>query len=723
MKIPQNNLRYILECDGYGTKEVHPMGESSFKLNYELANDPTDPTYRYDITFDGSFIFTGEDFQWLYGAETGGFKCTDMIIHLQSVKCGEEDILAGTKVKLSQGTWALDACKVTLPVINIDPYEIYNEKKGDALDIFTAVPDPQTVRMYDYEPVFEYSYMPFDAAGGAGFDFTDQQFENFPNQKAQYPGFAADGEVAYPYWPEGGIQTLFLTADLKNLTRNPVTFEEILNTGSLPMHIDFPGEPFIAANNGWRIYYFRYRIRNNAGMGSAMNYEARYRWVREIKDVPAGTAMTAEWVYVSTAGGLDRYARPPILIPRKNIYKPSFTNDGYPNEYIVLFEGSYYITGIQTDIVNAYDDNDEAGIYTGTLGNRYGFESLINGKILNDLITYTAGYCFPGLTVKSEFFQINPSTVTGINYVTGEQTQVDKIIIFQKSDVKRPWASEQATIGTYTPDELWGWLLAEFKVKIAIFGNVLRVEHIISPYFRKPATIDLTTPPYNAMLRGTRTYSYDTSDLKAKETFEFMESRKQTTFLPSDDFAGEPILYYGSCVNREAGQNITDRSLSRITNDVLYILVSSGGSESKVVDNDTSNKYRVQDDNSEVVISDDGFTFVASKIVGGVRYGISDVPILSNKTLINNVMGWALLHDKYYRDEANAPTGSMNGTDVVFNTTKYAQKQIKLPFTLCCVQDFDPYEQIVSELGTGIVKTAQWTPGTQVMQVELLFKI
>lgn len=717
-----NKLTYILSCPGYGDRTASPLGESSFKVTWKLIDDPGNPRYGYDVAFTGSLKFTGPDFQWLYEAETTGFRCSDMFLQLLTDQCGGMDddlveILEGTKINLAKGTWNLDRCEVTIPVISPDPYECLNERKVDQLNMFDVPSDSVSVRLYDYVPTFEYSLM---EAGEDAMNVEDQHFKSYPNRRAEYPGFGCEGEEFDPYYYESS-GTLFDSEDLRELHRNPVTFEEILSTGSTPQHIDYPGlaGAFDAVANGWRLHYFHYRVSNTVGSANTLNWFGRWRWVREIKDVAIGTPMPDDWVYVGEVSGMDRWARPPVMVPRTRVYKSSEQQVNFPNSVAVKFFYTNYIVGADTNIVNP----NEQSTATLSYENIYGLKELPNGKLLNSVISYAFNHCCPGLTVKSEFFQINPDVVTSTNYVTGELSFVDKIVLFQKSDVKRPWASEHTTVGTFTTDELLQWLLMQFKVKYCIFGNVLRIEHCTSPVYIRAATINLTTPPYNRMLAGTSTYTYEIDGLHSKETFSFQEARKQVSFEPEDDFAGVPILYYGACVNRKENENVYDRRLARITNDVMFILINSGGAETRVTDNETSNSYKVSSDVKTGVISDDGFCFVASRIGGdGNRYGVVLPSILNSRNIINNVLGWAFLHDKFYRSLANSNTGNMNLVDITFDSVRYIKKQIRLPFTVCCVAGFDPYEQIISSLGTGIIKNAEWMPHNQTMSVELLFQ-
>jgi len=723
MKAITNKLIYRLECAGYGSTDVVPLGESSFSIDFELVNDDTSARYGYDVKFSGSLIFTGSAFQFLYDAETGGFRCADMYLILKSNGCGGEyeEFLEGTKIKLSQGKWDLDKCRVEIPVINTDPYECINEKKGDTINMFATSGTPEEVQLYGYVPTFEFSYMP--ANGGTGFGLTTQNFEHYPNRRSEYPGFGCEGELVEPYFPESAT-TLFETDDLKNLTRNGTTFHEILSTGSIPQHVDYPtyAGAFDAVADGWRLYFFKYRC-TFSDISGVMNYSARWRWVRETKDVVAGSGSPgADWVYISTSGGFDKYARPPIMMPRDRIYKPSYKTVQFPDVNTVHFEYTNYIVGLDENIVNIYDNNDEPNAGTSN-GNIYGFKTIPNGLSLNALIEYGIDYCCPGLVVKSEFLQINPDTPTTTNYVTGTTSFVDQLYLFQKSDVKRPWATEQATVGNFTMDEILLALWNMMQLKYCIIGGVFRIEHISSDIFRVPATRDLTAPPLNRMTAGKRQYTYNTENLFAKETFAFMEQRSQTTFLPSDDFAGMPILYDGNCVNREEKKNVLDRKVSRITTDILFVLINGGGSETKVQDNTTSNKYTVQDDRKNSVVSDDGFCLVAGRDISGTIYGIAAPPILDSVERINNVLGWAHLHDNFYRTDRNAESGTMNGNPITFDSTKHILQQVPLPFDLCCIATFDPYEQITGDFGDAVMKSGRWEVARAIMTADLIYRL
>jgi hypothetical protein len=344
--------------------------------------------------------------------------------------------------------------------------------------------------------------------------------------------------------------------------------------------------------------------------------------------------------------------------------------------------------------------------------NYYSFGELNNGRSMNDVIEWAVGICDPSLTVVSDFFQINPATVSTDNYVTGADSFVDDIMMFQKSDVKRPFATNKATIGMFTTEKLLYWLFKMFRVKYRIDGTDFRIEHVTSDYFVRTATRDLTTAPLNRMLAGTNRYSYDREmRLPAKETFRFMESRPQGDSFALNDFNGVPILYTGSNVDRTADNGTFEHFVDKVTTDVHYILNHSGGI-GYLSDATSKNQYPVQNAANDNTIDDEGFVLVASNLVvvgfTSTRYMVIRDPIIGTKRDMNNVLGWASLHDAFFRSYANTKYGTMNNAAITFDSTKYIKKSISLPFNICDVLDFDPFELIVSGLGTGIIKTAEY---------------
>lgn len=743
MPLPTNRIKYTLHSPSAGDRVVTPTGESSFKITYELHNEDGDPLYDYIIKVAGNFNFAGEDYQWIKAIEDDPLvRGEEILLEMEHLDTGE--ILAdGSKIILNDGVFDLDRCCVDIPVTTPDHYEVFNGAKDDELNMFDLMESGPfyDVHCLGYTPKFELNYSPFDGPA-LGFDIDHQDFHYYPNSRAEYPGYSVDGQKPQEYklyYPNAAVK-LFDSIDLMELTPNADGIANI-NIGSKPYHNGY-GDPADALADGWRLYSFWWNGYHGDITG-IFDYNCRFVWLREIKDVVIGTTMDPEWIYIGvvsgtlhdTDSGLERWARSPILVPRTNTTRAAFRTEASPDVVQTEMQQTSFCVGLVYSNVfitaGTYPDTTTVAPIESIPSpfprvdwkNYYGFESLNNGKPFNDLIEWAIGKCDPSLTVKSDFLQINPTVVSSDNYVTGLPSFVDDIMIFQKSDVKRPFATNKATRGMFTPNKMLTWLLEMFNMRYRIEGSVFILEHVSSPYFVKPATRDLTAPPLNERLAGLRRYSYDKKEkLPAKETFKFMEGRPQGDGEPLDDFNGLPILYYGSNVDRTKDAGVLEHAVDGVTTDVYHILIHSGG-VGYLIDAVTKNPYPVQNASDDNTISDDGFVLVASNLVTigvtSTRYMFIENPILDDDRQMNNVLGWAFLHRDFFKTNRNTKRGELNGTPVTFDSTKYIKQSVELNFDMCNINEFDPFELIVSALGTGIVKTAEFTISDQTITVVL----
>lgn len=731
-----NRLTYTLHSPSAGGRQVFPTGESTFKIKKELHNDDTDdsdPVYDYTITTDGTLNFVGDDYAWIKAIEDDtSVRGEDLLIEMADINTGEI-LVPGSKLVLNTGVFDLDRCTLDIPVTIPDVYEVFNAAKDDELNMFDLlISGPfYDVNVLDYYPKFEVNYSIISnlaSLGGPGwFDLSSQAFGYYPNSKAQYPGFGCEGEIPDPDYPNAAAR-LFESNDLVTMTNNAITGTPELNVGTYPYHNLYPGDALSAKADAWRLYAFDYDIFNDTASSPTMFYAGYFGWIREIKDVVIGSTMTPEWVYVGIVGGMDRWARPPILVPRTNVNKTAFRFDAIPTEAIVRLIQTTYVVGLDVanvvlcsgvgqtfpdlttipptmSIMNADQDRENE--------NYYSFAAITNGKSLNDIIPWAVGYCDPSLTVVSDFFQINAVTPSTDNPVTGVASYTNDIIMLQKSDVKRAFATNKATIGTFTTSSLFTWLMQMFDIRFRIEGTNFLLEHVTSAVFVKAATMNLTTPPLNARLAGLRRYSYATTAmLPAKETFMFMEARPQGLTDPLNDFNGLPILYYGSNVDRTLKTGVMAHVVDSVTTDVYFIFIHSDGI-GYIIDQTTKNPTPVQNAAEDDTISDDGFCLIATKVIvtGGItsRHMIIGDPIIGTDREMNNVLGWAFLHRDFHMTNRNTKLGSLNGIDVTFTTTKYLKQSVELNFDLCNFNDFDPFKLIISALGMGIVNTAEFS--------------
>jgi len=108
--------------------------------------------------------------------------------------------------------------------------------------------------------------------------------------------------------------------------------------------------------------------------------------------------------------------------------------------------------------------------------------------------------------------------------------------------------------------------------------------------------------------------------------------------------------------------------------------------------------------------------------VGGNRFGVTGPNILASTVYFNNVLGWALLHSRFHMTDRNAKTGTMNGSPVVFTSTKYVKKSIPLEFGYVGINVFDPFAAIGTSLGVGILKSAEYSVFNYVLTVEVGYR-
>jgi hypothetical protein len=296
-----------------------------------------------------------------------------------------------------------------------------------------------------------------------------------------------------------------------------------------------------------------------------------------------------------------------------------------------------------------------------------------------------------GLTIVSDFFQWNPESETPINYVTQAQNKYLNLILFQKSDVKRPNDSNNATKAETNFMDLLENICKTFNLGYKVTGNNFRLEHI--SFFESDLGINLLSNPLNKKyLNGTRKYGYDENKLPKYEKFSFMESG-------SADFVGVDIRYSSNCVNNDE-ENRSNNDVENITTDVLYCL------ENPASDSD---------------VGDDGFVIIACDGSNNVLF---DDGILEANTSLNNVLSWAHLHRDLWKYGRVLFEGNMNGVDTEFESIVPTIKQNRFETIMSCdaIKAFDPLDQIKATLGWGFVQSAELTLSQCRMGLEISLK-
>ena len=397
-----------------------------------------------------------------------------------------------------------------------------------------------------------------------------------------------------------------------------------------------------------------------------VHFQIKNTWVREIISIPCGTLPAPDWVLVEdncAASGTRKYAKKPPLYNCISDYTPVDANGAY----------------------SASQSCDVIG-YGGTAAN------IDNGLLLNNVLQLLVSKFCGAKTIVSDFFQINPENVSDINYVTGERSHTNELVLFQKSDVKRPSVSGNASKAEITWDKLIETLGIVFNVAYGIDGDVIRLEHI--SFFNRNNGLDLTLPRYKKWVQGKNRYSYEVGEIPMRETFMFKETGYK------DSVAGI-IDYSNSCAvggKEMEKQFIVDEFMT----DVQYALNNP--------DKDSKN------------VDDNGFVLVATRKVGANYYIISEYDAEFG-TALNNVLFFTKLLPRYHRHNRPLNKGLMNGVQTNMLSTKPIKKGETLAVPLCCDDVFNPVDTVLTTIGEGIVADAKYDLTKQMLELNLLYDV
>ncbi len=347
-----------------------------------------------------------------------------------------------------------------------------------------------------------------------------------------------------------------------------------------------------------------------------------------------------------------------------------------------------YVKPIVGNPENIADVNDRGDII---IFEEETIQEIDNGRKLHEVME---GLLFSScnnlnLNIVSDFFQWNPENVSDINYVTGELNKLTNILIFQKSDVKRPYTSNNATKGETNFIDLLEQIIEMFNLGYKMIGNnILRIEHI--SWFETDLGINLMAIDKKRLLRGTKKYSYDKTKLPKYEKFEFMEAG-------SEDFVGSDIVYDSNCVNNNQ-ESKSEIKVDNITTDIMYCMENP-------------------DPDGEV--SDDGFVLIACDQNYNVFY---EDGILTNNTVVNNVLSWAHLHRDFWKHGRVLREGTINGQPIEFETIVPTIKQDQFSVVMDCkyLKLFDPLDKLNGSLGWGFLSSAELQLSKCSMSIELL---
>lgn len=268
-------------------------------------------------------------------------------------------------------------------------------------------------------------------------------------------------------------------------------------------------------------------------------------------------------------------------------------------------------------------------------------------------------------TVVSDFFEWSPpgdapGYVAGQNYVTGQVNDYDQIVLLQKSDAIDPAASNPATIGELTFQELADLMRVAFRCLWDITeAGELRIEHW--SYWTEQQGIDL-----REMGNVIEPLVFESvgDEIPRIERAAWMEAQGR-------DFVGKDIVYDSACAVGPA----KEWSAGRFTTDISFIIADPDA------------------------IGKDGFCLLATRLVSGTYQTIVATGAITGNFVSNAPLSWANLEDTLWRHDRYLPSGTMNGAITDFNGFLPTVKQDGVAFDACCsTLGIDPREAVAGRL-------------------------
>jgi len=259
--------------------------------------------------------------------------------------------------------------------------------------------------------------------------------------------------------------------------------------------------------------------------------------------------------------------------------------------------------------------------------------------------------------------------------------------IWQKSDIKRADAAQNATIAETTLKDQLDFLQTAFDVFFTVDGTEIRIEHI--SYFDAANGDDLTSL-YPDNITKTNRFTFDEQDTYPSEKYEWMDVDP----AGDEDFVGRDIVY--DCADEE--EEPLEIKASQFSTDFSSIVGNPEAYE------------------------DAGFVLISLVNVSGT-YGIKkDLGEISGEYKLNGHLSWANIHANYKTYERPQPTGQINGSAVTFDSVMPKKRQEGIFYAKTVDQFFswDVGEKVKTNLGWGRIETAQYNSRTCKLTITLL---
>lgn len=294
------------------------------------------------------------------------------------------------------------------------------------------------------------------------------------------------------------------------------------------------------------------------------------------------------------------------------------------------------------------------------------------GRLFSDVLEEIVSNLSCGLTIKSDFFNINPigDAPSNIAY-TYAQNNLHNITVHQKSDIKRPNASNGSTFDAWNlkAKDWFEDLFKIFNVWTDVVDGVLIIEHY--SFFTQTTDWDLTSVPMNLQ------YDYSGNENVKSEAYFWSDE------VVSSEFKSKLITY-------DCGEEEKEQRCALINTDLQFI----------------------QNTENSELISDEGFVLVANSVIDNQHYVIDN----------NEPLSWHNLHESLHVHGRLYKSGKINNIAQNFLSWLPYRKQepFKTDYEFNGVV-FNPNNLKTTSLGDGTMGSATHNVLTCKLELELKY--
>ena len=688
MSLIQNRLKYFITDIINGRWEATPLGEQKLQLSYDKSDNLK---FAYQKKISGKLRFVGQDYKRLKQLEAA-LDCKLFPIEIQEQINGAWQIAQVANLYLNKGEWDDAKCFVEIELVVISVEK--NIENAADVDLFKQIPAAERVVVSTKNKFIITTGVQWTTETYVVTDQTRDTRDMIqwrpPAGKGsvpiyQQPDYCGYGDFYRKYDEDGGPKGYYWFYNVSAGNDNSYTVYGCVSNGQ-----------WAGSINGVNQYRPK-PLRTNE-----VRYMRFVAWIGESDPTPANAIDLNEH---DIPNGKRKVARLPTF---ENWY------DGVTGQQVTdtanwppSYKDDCDKMWVRSRLPKDPPPNEPGTSETATIIDN----GVLLSKALSVLLTPFE------LSVKSRFFNINSDYAidSETNYVTRESSTTASIVIWQKSDVKRASATNNASIFLISPKTLIESLCNMFNCRWGVEGDNLVIEHV--SYFRRQGLMDLSN---KRELKGINSYSYISDTFPGKEVFTFMD--KSPEVYAQSDFNGVPIVYNNNCDG--AGADDVNYPAEKVSTDVAY-LIKVGNDEIRNADGNNEPASSQVSDNGFVVgsvlYSPDGFSAVTDSGPVTLYYSfITKSRILDEYDRVNNPFGWAHLHNDFWKYDRYLSQGLMNNKQTQFITTKPNRQSPDLSFIYCDPKiDFDPSISFMTVTGVGDADSATVALATGLMKLKL----